>query len=68
MKGQCKGWRRTGAFQLGGTGRWEQCKNLATMRLTFIQEGKRSTMLACEKCKKEAEGNAAIKVKGAKPL
>jgi hypothetical protein len=30
---QCDVWRKTGAFQMGGTGNWQQCPNAATKRV-----------------------------------
>lgn len=30
---RCDRWSKTGGFQMGGTGRWEQCPNDATKRV-----------------------------------
>lgn len=65
---QCDGWRRTGIFQMGGTGRWEQCKNPATVRLTVRQEGKTKTFPACKVCWEEATATKGIEILKAKPL
>jgi hypothetical protein len=62
---RCEGWRRTGIFQMGGTGCWEQCKNDAEFNVTVTQERKTKTFPACKVCLKEtnAAENEAIKVK-----
>lgn len=59
---RCEGWRRTGIFQMGGTGRWEQCKADAVVMLKFkdIQEGgsgKLKTLPACKECWAECLGS-----------
>ncbi len=49
---RCEGWHRTGVFQMGGTGHWEQCSSKATQLLTFVQEGQKQTMPSCDRCAK----------------
>lgn len=55
---QCEGWSKTGGFQMGGTGRWEQCKSDAAWSITFQRASeKKQTLPACESCmKKVIEG------------
>jgi len=52
---RCERWSKTGAFQRGGTGRWEQCKNRATMRV-HIKRGAlgdwRQNQPICDSCYK----------------
>jgi hypothetical protein len=53
-KPQCEGWTRTGIFQMGGTGRWEQCRAKAVYKITFTRAGERTkTLPACENCFKK---------------
>lgn len=49
---RCEGWRRTSIFQMGGTGRWEQCKAQGIVRLKFkdADSGKVKTLPACKEC------------------
>jgi len=59
---RCEGWRRTGIFQMGGTGQWEQCKADAIVMLKFkdTQEGgkgKVKTLPACKACWVEVMGS-----------
>lgn len=66
---RCEGWRRTGIFQLGGTGRWEQCKNMAEFRLTVTQEEEKTkTFPACSVCRKESEVYPGITIKKVVPI
>ena len=51
---QCEGWRRYGGIMTFGPPRWEQCKNEATINMTVEQEGKVSTLPACNICWNEA--------------
>lgn len=47
---QCDGWVRTGgAFTVGGTPEWEQCKNEATMVVT-VQQETIEDMACCDEC------------------
>lgn len=57
MSARCEGWHRTGIFQLGGTGHWEQCKKSATVVLTLKQDGKVKTLPACQTCWDECVKN-----------
>lgn len=49
---RCEGWRRTGIFHMGGTGRWEQCKNpgIVTLKFKDTDSGKIKTLPACKEC------------------
>ena len=52
---RCEGWRRTGIFQMGGTGKWEQCRSDAIAMLKFKDNqedgnGKVKILPACKKC------------------
>jgi hypothetical protein len=69
---RCEGWRRTGIFQMGGTGRWEQCKADAIVNLKFkdTQEGgkgKVKILPACKECWSETLG-AGIAIIEACPI
>jgi hypothetical protein len=59
---RCEGWRRTGIFQMGGTGRWEQCRADAVAMLKFKDTqdgggGKVKKLPACKECWAEVLGN-----------
>ena len=57
---KCEGYRRYGgAFTLGPV-RWEQCKSKATVKLTFLEDGKYKTLPACNECWKECIANNMI--------
>ncbi len=65
IKPRCEGWRRTGIFQMGGTGRWEQCKADAIVKLKFKNNfGKIQILPACQECWHECKetGVRIIKV------
>lgn len=52
---RCEGWRRYGgAFSLGPV-KWEQCKALATVMITFKdpETRKKKTLPACKECAAE---------------
>lgn len=66
---RCEGWRRTGIFQMGGTGRWEQCNNAGIVMLKFKDADSRKikTLPACEGCWAEALARG-IRIIEARPL
>lgn len=69
MKNRCEGWSRTGIFQMGGTGRWEQCKAQGIVRIKFKDSdtGKVKTLPACEKCWEKCIGNG-VKIIAVRPI
>lgn len=65
---RCEGYhRRGGAFTIG-VPQWEQCKEMAIVQLVVNQEGKESTLPACEHCWKEARSRPVIQILEVKPL
>lgn len=66
---RCEGWHRTGIFQMGGTGRWEQCKNpgIVTLKFKDPDSGKVKTLPACKGCWSEAL-DKGIQILEAKPI
>ena len=67
QKPRCEGWRRYGGAFTFGPVRWEQCKNLAVVTLTVVQDGITQDMPACMVCWQEALSNG-IKVEAAVPI
>lgn len=67
---RCEGWRRTGIFQTGGgTGRWEQCTNDATVMMKSRADGGKATTLpACDTCVEEARTYKGIEVLSVLPI
>jgi protein-arginine kinase activator protein McsA len=54
---QCEGYRRYGgAFTLGIV-KWEQCKEEATVLITFIEKDETKTLPGCQTCWKECIEN-----------
>lgn len=51
---RCEGWTRTGGAFSFGPVIWTQCEKEATVRLRVVQEGKESTLPACNDCWKRA--------------
>lgn len=66
---QCQGYRRYGgAFTLGPV-KWEQCKELASVKLKVIQDGKVKVFPACMTCWEECLQNKdKIEVLSVRPL
>lgn len=66
---QCEGWRRTGILQMGGTGRWEQCKSdgIVTLKFKDQDSGKIKTLPACKECWAECLGNGIVVIES-KPI
>jgi hypothetical protein len=65
---RCEGWRRYGAFQLGGTG-WNQCKSNSTVTAEFTNPGEKPKRLpSCDHCLKEAQTTTGMKVSKIKPI
>jgi hypothetical protein len=68
-KPRCEGWHRTGIFQMGGTGRWEQCESsgIVMLRHKSTETGKMVTLPACQGCWDECIAGG-ITIKEAIPL
>ena len=71
---RCEGWTRIGAFIMGGTPGWQQCKKDAIVILTVTQdEGEVTEQPACLSCWEEGKKHNipisnAVPVEGETPF